>query len=108
LLRFVELKDKRRNKPEKKFISWENTVLVKASSLDSAYTKVRRIGKEHSKPYHGGPDGVPVRREYLGITGLLPIYEEIEDGAEIAWTEHAPTTLRKLKQMVKAKGSFRQ
>lgn len=72
LLRFVELKDKRRNKPEKKFISWENTVLVKASSLDSAYTKVRKIGKEHSKPYHGGPDGVPVRWEYLGITGLLP------------------------------------
>ena len=108
LLRFVELKDKRRNNPEKKFISWENTVLVKASSLDTAYTKVERIGKQSSKPYRGGPDGIPVRWEYLGVTELLPIYEEIDDGAEIAWAEHAPTTLRKLKQMVKPKGSFRQ
>lgn len=44
----------------------------------------------------------------LELLDCFLIYEEIEDRAEIAWTEHAPTTLRKLKQIVKTKGSFRQ
>ncbi len=108
LLRFVELDDAKRDEPEARFVSWENTVLVKASSLDTAYTKVERIGKQNSKPYRGGPDGVRVQWQYLGVTELLPIYEEIGDGAEIAWAERAPRTFRKLKQMVKPKGSFSQ
>lgn len=108
LLRFVELADKHRNNPEKKFTSWENTVLVKAKSLDSAYLKVEKIAKENSKPYRGGPDNVSVRWEYLGITELLPIYEKIADGAEIAWAERSPKKLKKLKQWVKSKGSFHQ
>ena len=108
LLRFVELNDEERDNPEKRFLSWENTVLVKAESLDSAFAKVERIAKQAAKPYRGGPEGVPVKWEYLGITELLPVYEEIADGAEIAWAEHNPRMLRNLRQCVKPKGSFRQ
>ncbi|MCL2310821.1 MAG: DUF4288 domain-containing protein [Proteobacteria bacterium] len=108
LLRFIELEDTHRNDPEARFMSWENTVLVKASSIESAYTKVERIGKQNSKPYRGGAQGVPVQWEYLGITEILPIYEEISDGAEIAWTERAPRMLKKLKQWVKSKSAIRQ
>src|SRR3990167_2604932 len=89
LLRFIELDDETRNDPDGRFTSWENTVLVKASTIESAYTKVERIGKQTSKPYKGGPDGVRVQWEYLGVTEVLPIYEEIADGAEIAWAERA-------------------
>jgi hypothetical protein len=108
LLRFVELNDEERDNPEKRFLSWENTVLVKAESLDSAFVKVERIAKQGAKPYRGGPDGVPVKWEYLGITELLPVYEEIADGAEIVWAEHNPRMLKNLRQCVKPKGSFRQ
>jgi len=109
LLRFVELDDKERNDPERRFLSWENTVIVKAKSLDSAYTKVERIGKSQTKPYRGGPPpGVRVQWEYLGITDLLPIYEELEDGAEIAWTERPSRKLRTLKQWVRPKDAFHQ
>ncbi len=108
LLRFVELDADGQNDPHKRFMSWENTVIVKARSLDTAYTKVERIAKLNARPYRGGPDGVRVRWEYLGVTELLPIYEEIADGAEIAWAKRAPTTLKKLKQWVKPKSCFRQ
>lgn len=108
LLRFVELADKRRNEPNVKFLSWENTVLVKATSLETAYAKVEKIGKAASKPYRGGPDGVRVRWEYLGVTELLPVYEEIGDGVEIAWTQRTPRMLRKLKQMVRPRDAFYQ
>lgn len=108
LLRFVKLDDPSRNDPEQRFMSWENTVLVKAASLEEAYVKVERIAKEVSKPYRGGPNGIPVRWEYVGVTVLLPIYERIADGSEIAWAERAPRKLKKLRSRVRSKSSFHQ
>lgn len=108
LLRFVELDDANRNDPEARFTSWENTVLVKASSIEAAFTKIEKIGKLNSKPYKGGPQGIPVQWEYLGVTEVLPIYEDIEDGAEIAWAERAPRKLRKLRELIRTKSKIRQ
>ncbi len=45
---------------------------------------------------------------YLGVTELLPIYERIADGAEIAWSDRAPRKLISLKQCVKPKEAFHQ
>ena len=97
LLRFVELDDAEKNDPERMFLSWENTVLVKAESLEMAYDKIEKIGQESSEPYKGGTQGIPVQWEYLGITDILPVYEKIEDGVEIAWAERT----RKLKNLRK-------
>jgi hypothetical protein len=108
LLRFVELGDVERNDPEKRFVSWENTVLVNASTMDSAYAKVERIAKAAAKPYRGGPNGVRVKWEYVGVTEMLPIYEQLGDGAEIAWAEHRARKLKTLQQWVKPKNAFRQ
>lgn len=108
LLRFIELKNKRNNDPEERFTSWENTVLVKAKTIESAYSKIERIGRQNSKPYRGGPKGILVQWEYIGVTDVLPIYEEIADGAEIAWAERAPRKLKNLQQLVKLKSIIRQ
>lgn len=108
LLRFVEMDDTRRDDPERRFVSWENTVIVKAKSLDVAYSKVEKIGKAQSKPYRGGPKGVRVRWEYLGVTELLAIHEELTDGAEIAWTERRPRKLQALRSLVRPKHAFIQ
>jgi hypothetical protein len=106
LLRFVELADKERDNLDRRFLSWENTVIVKAESLDDAYAKVEKIGKAATKPYLGGSEGVRVKWDYLGVTELLPIYEKLSDGAEIAWAERAPRKLRALKSYVKSRRSF--
>jgi hypothetical protein len=107
VLRFAELSDEHRNDPERKFLTWENTVLVRASNLDEAYEKVAKIGREGSKPYRGGPEGVRMRWHFEGVTQLLPIYEDLEDGAEIAWTDHGMRKLKNTRKWTHPKGSFR-
>lgn len=108
LARFIETEDISKQDPEKKFATWENTVIVKATSLEQAYDKIEAIGIEHAAPYKGGKEGIPVQWEYMGIVELLPIYEEIEDGAEIMWASNHPRKLKNLKGLVKAKNEFRQ
>jgi hypothetical protein len=111
LLRFVEIQAARKNNARQKFLSWENTVLVKARSLEHAYAKVTRIGRGKTRPYRGGPKGIPVRWVYEGITDLLPVYEKVRDGAEIMWTERTPRTVKTLRMLVKSRkallGRFR-
>ncbi|HEY4370504.1 MAG TPA: DUF4288 domain-containing protein [Burkholderiales bacterium] len=106
LLRFVELADPGNDDPEKRFLAWENTVLVKARSMEAAYAKGEKIGRGHTKPYRGGPSGVRVQWRFEGITLVLPIYEKLGDGAEIVWDEHAPRKLKTLRQWVKPMAAF--
>lgn len=108
LLRFVDLNDTDQDDDEARFLSWENTILVRAQSLDEAYDKGMQVAQGNTRPYKGGPDGVPVQWKLLGITDVLPIYEELADGAEIMWAERAPRKLKNLRQMVRPKGSFGQ
>lgn len=61
LIRFIELEDNGNDAPEREFPSWENTVIVKAESLDEAFDKVVAIAERETTPYPGGPDGVPVQ-----------------------------------------------
>lgn len=108
LLRFVELEWEHKNDPEAKFLSWENTVLVRAFSIEEAYEKTVTIAKECIEPYKGGDGGVDVQWVFEGLTEVLPIYEEIEDGAEIMWTERHPRKLRNLRKLVHEKHEFLQ
>jgi hypothetical protein len=57
-------------------------------------------------PYKGGSRGIDVQRVFEGITDLLPIYEELADGSEIMWAEHAPKKLRSIRKRVKDKREF--
>lgn len=108
LLRFIEIDRKGNNDPNRRFLSWANTVLVKAKDLDEAYSKVVKIGREHGGPYRGGPKDILVRWVFEGVTELLPVYEKIEDGAEIMWAQHSPKMLKTLRRLVKPKGEFKQ
>ena len=111
LLRFVEIQAPRNDHPRRKYRSWENTVLVKARSLEDAYAKVTKIGRAKTTPYRGGPKRIPVRWVYEGVTDLLPVYDKLRDGAEIMWTERTPRTVKTLRMLVKSKkallGRFR-
>jgi hypothetical protein len=93
--------------PEKIFLSWENTILVKANDLDDAYDKIEKEALEQTEPYRGGEDGARVQWIYEGITEILPIYDELEHGTEIMFSEHN-RKLKNLKKMVKNKGAFHQ
>ncbi len=108
LLRFVEINDDNNDDLEAKFMSWENTVLVKANNLDEAYDKIESIAREATEPYKGGEEGIDVQWLFEGVTELLPVYDEINDGVEIMWGEHNPKKLKNLQKMVRKKGGFGQ
>lgn len=100
LLRFIELDAPGNDDPEREFPTWENTVIVQADHMDHAYDKIVAIAERETAPYRGGDEGIRVRWVFEGVTELLPIYEELADGAEIMWAEHEPTRLDQLRRRV--------
>jgi uncharacterized protein DUF4288 len=107
VLRFVELSWKHVNDTEERFLAWENTVLVRARNLSHAYDKTVAIAKGNTKPYKGGREGVDVQWIFEGITEILPVYEQIEDGAEIMWTKYT-RKLKTIRKSTKAKSQVFQ
>jgi len=106
LLRFVELASKRNSDLKSKFLTWENTVIVKAKNLNHAYDRVVSIANRHTKPYKGGRDAVDVQWMFEGVTEPLPIYEKLGNGAEIMWAEHRPQTLKNIHKRTRKKANF--
>lgn len=108
IIRFIELYDDDNFDTEKRFRAWENTRLIKASSLDEAYDKLVKEAELDCEPYKGGPKGIPVQWVFEGVTELLPIYEEIEDGSELMYRELNSTKLKNIRKAVRQKNEFRQ
>lgn len=78
-----------------RFTVWENTVLIQASDPNEAYEKAMRLAKDDSQPYKN-VDGDMVDVVFEGFSSLLPIYDELEDGAEIIWRRYEDMPLRKI------------
>ena len=55
--------------------------------------------------HKGGSDGVDVQWIYEGITDSLPIYDELEDGAELFFSESKKKT-QNFKKVGWKKGRF--
>src|SRR5262245_35681180 len=61
---------------------WENTRLIRARSRDEAYRKAMSLGRAgHPSKSNGG------EWRFAGISMLLPVYEDMEDGVEILWVD---------------------
>lgn len=108
LIRFIELENERNDDEEQKFLSWENTILVKAKNIEEAYNKTIAFAELDTVPYKGGEGGVPVQWVFEGVTQVLPIYEELQDGAEIMWCERNPKKLKNLRSLTKQLKYFYQ
>ena len=76
---------------------WENTRLVRARNREEAYRKAVKISGGKPNPTNGG------EWRFAGISLLFPIYEEIEDGAEILWAGYGRIPMSRIKKMVRPK-----
>lgn len=106
LIRFTELNTEGSEDPDERCLAWENTVLVMADSLDDAYDKVVEVALATTQPYQGGPHGIPVQWVFEGLTELLPVYEELEHGAEIMYREYRSKKLKNLRKLIHTKDQF--
>ncbi len=83
-------------------LAWENTIIIKARNREEAFRKAEKVGKlgDGLKTKINGRTGV---WRYEGLTSLLAIYEDLEDGAEILWNEHKNVSVKKVESWVKSK-----
>lgn len=68
-----------------------NTHLLRAQCAEEAFNKARIIGVGHEDEYENST-GQKVVVRFRGLGELLPIYEELEDGAEIWFKERVGLT----------------
>jgi hypothetical protein len=102
-----EYEDENKEDLNRRCDAGENTIIIKARNREEAFRKAERVGRlgEGNEGYRT-TDGRNGRWRYEGLTSLLPIYEELEDGAEILWKEHENRSVKKIKGWVKAKESL--
>jgi Domain of unknown function (DUF4288) len=104
-----EFKDRRPTSQNSRCLVWENTILLRAKTRETAYKKAVAFAQKSSPARwtpHGDPPGRLGRWVNEGLTSLLPIYERIEDGSEILWSEHRNVTLAGVRRRVKSKHSL--
>lgn len=67
--------------------TWGNHHLIKADSPEQAFDKAVILGKEKNYKFTNS-DKIEMESIFVGIGELIPIYEDIEDGAELMWTDY--------------------
>lgn len=95
--------DDRRPSGSSRCTAWESTIIFKANDRDSAYNKVVRLGSSNKSTFSDDAGKRTGRWVFEGLTSLLPIYDELEDGAEVLWRDYSGRTLKRVRSMVKKK-----
>ena len=93
--------------PDRECEAHENLVLIHADKAAQAYERAVEIGKTC--------EGIEcindvTRRKgewrFVGVNELLPVYDDLADGAEIMWTKHVGVTVASVEGMAKLKSEF--
>ncbi len=78
--------------------TWGNHHLIKADSPEKAFDKAVKLGKEKNYKFTNS-DKLEMESIFVGIGELLPIYEDIEDGAELMWNDYGFISNRRTMRM---------
>ena len=89
--------------PNSRCLAWENTIILRASDREAAYAKAISLVSQHSLELEDDSKNKKGHWVFEGLTSLLPIYDELEDGTEILWVEHRNRTVRNVQSRIKQK-----
>lgn len=78
--------------------TWGNHHLIKARSPEKAFDKAVKLGKEAEYKFTN-TDKIEMEWVFVGTGELLPIYEDIEDGAELMWNDYGFISNRRTMRM---------
>jgi Domain of unknown function (DUF4288) len=68
------------------YLVWENLVLLNAQSPEQAYQKAIKHGKDSEEEVT--IDNHKGFCRFKGLKTLSPVYDDLEDGAEIEWLKY--------------------
>ncbi|PSR52302.1 DUF4288 domain-containing protein [Adhaeribacter arboris] len=98
----TEPADTDKTKPNRRCTVWGNYHLVKADSLEEAYDKAEKLGADYNYTFKND-QGVEMEISFVGIGDFLPLYEDLEDGAEILWTDYGQISAKSADKFIKPK-----
>jgi Domain of unknown function (DUF4288) len=81
---------------------WVNQILIHATSLEQAYEKALAHGYLYNDSYENS-DGDQVTVRFRGLYDLYLIYDKLEDGAELLYTEYDEITEEEIQAMITTK-----
>lgn len=90
--------DRNEEKDLRRVTTWGNHHLIKADLPEKAFDKAVKIGKEKNYKFINS-DEIEMESIFVGIGELLPIYEDIEDGAELMWNDYGFISNRRTMKM---------
>ena len=90
--------DRDESKDLRRVTTWGNHHLIKANSPEEAFDKAEKIGKENQYKFTN-TDNLEMEWIFVGIGELLPIFEDIEDGAELMWNDYGFISNRRTMRM---------
>ena len=83
--------------------TWENYHLVRATKADEAFDKAKAL---YDDPTPTTFDERKGQWEFVGVRELLPIYEPLEDGSEIMFTDRSPSTKSEAERLTFSKAEI--
>jgi Domain of unknown function (DUF4288) len=90
--------DRNEKQDLRRVTTWGNHHLIKANSPEKAFDKAVKLGKKAEYKFIN-TDKIEMEWIFVGIGELLPIYEDIEDGAELMWTDYGFISNRRTMKM---------
>ena len=89
--------------PNRRCLTWVNTLLISAQSLSEAYDKATKTAKKRYNTRYKAVAGNIVQWNVLGLSSLRQIEEELEDGSEISWIDLGNISVNRSDSLVKTK-----
>ncbi|MFZ1087156.1 MAG: DUF4288 domain-containing protein [Terracidiphilus sp.] len=84
----------------------QNLVLIRADSAEEAYEKAIQLGKKEEISYDN-PAGKAVHIHFEGVSDLIDIQEDLEDGAELDFRSTVAMPEEKIRSLVKPRERLR-
>ena len=92
-----------KSNPNRRCTTWVNTMLIKANSIAQAYDKALEKGKNDYEMKYRSVTGFDLSWKVIGIADITLIDNDIEDGAEIAWSDIGYISAKRGDRMAKSK-----
>jgi hypothetical protein len=91
-----------KTKELRRVTTYGNYHLINATTPSQAYDKAVKIGKTSNYKFTNSHK-LKMKSEFLGIGDLLPIHDNLEDGAEIMWTNYGFISAKNSEKKVRSK-----
>ncbi len=101
----TESADSDKSNANRRCTVWGNYHLIKAESVEEAYEKAEKLGNDYNYSFKN-QSGVEMENTFVGIGDLLPLYEDLEDGAEILWTDYGLISAKRADRFIKPKSEW--